>query len=138
MKSARDLETREREEELCPVTAECNTYKHTVHNKQCLKISQETLLNHVSNDLFPFMVRQSHDSFTLLGVKAQKIQTKYAQSTEGMHSNVQRKKIKSMSLRLTLKTLCRQLFSSLEVSMSCVRGMCRHHSTIQNIISTIS
>jgi hypothetical protein len=27
------------------------------------------LLNSVSNDLFPFMVGQSHDSFTLLSVK---------------------------------------------------------------------
>jgi hypothetical protein len=35
-------------------------------NKHCLKISQETLLNSVSNDLLSFMVGQIHDSFTLL------------------------------------------------------------------------
>jgi hypothetical protein len=38
-------------------------------NKHCSKIWQETLLNSVSNDLLPFRVRQSHDSFILLSVK---------------------------------------------------------------------
>jgi hypothetical protein len=38
-------------------------------NKHCSKILQEILLNSVSNDLLPFMVGQSHDSFTLLSVK---------------------------------------------------------------------
>jgi hypothetical protein len=38
------------------------------NNKHVSKISLETLLNSVSNDLLPFMVRQSHDSFTLLVV----------------------------------------------------------------------
>jgi hypothetical protein len=38
-------------------------------NKHCSKIVQDTLLNSVSNELLPFMVRQSHDSFTLLSVK---------------------------------------------------------------------
>jgi hypothetical protein len=38
-------------------------------NKHCSKILQETLLNSVSNDFFPFMVRQSHDIFTMLSVK---------------------------------------------------------------------
>jgi hypothetical protein len=39
------------------------------HNKHCSKISLETLLSSVFNDLLPFMVGQSHDSFTLLSVK---------------------------------------------------------------------
>jgi hypothetical protein len=30
---------------------------------------QETLSNSVANDLLPFIAGQSHDSFTLLGVK---------------------------------------------------------------------
>jgi hypothetical protein len=38
-------------------------------NKHCSKISQETLLNNVSNELLPFMVGQSYDSVTLLSVK---------------------------------------------------------------------
>jgi hypothetical protein len=38
-------------------------------NKHCLKILQETLLNSASKDFLPFMVGQSHDSFTLLSVK---------------------------------------------------------------------
>jgi hypothetical protein len=38
-------------------------------NKHCSKISQETLLNSVSNDLRPLMIGQSRDSFTLLSVK---------------------------------------------------------------------
>jgi hypothetical protein len=38
-------------------------------NKHCWKISQETLLNSVYNDLLPFVVGLSHDSFTLLSVK---------------------------------------------------------------------
>jgi hypothetical protein len=39
------------------------------YNKHCSKILQETLLNSVSNDLIPFVVGQSYDSFTLLSVK---------------------------------------------------------------------
>jgi hypothetical protein len=35
----------------------------------CSKILQETLLNRVFNDLFPFMVGQSHDNSTLQNVK---------------------------------------------------------------------
>jgi hypothetical protein len=38
-------------------------------NKHYSKILQETLSNAVSNDLLPFMIGQSHDSFTLLSVK---------------------------------------------------------------------
>jgi hypothetical protein len=38
-------------------------------NKHCSQILQETLLNSVSNDSLPFMVGQSHDSFTPLSVK---------------------------------------------------------------------
>jgi hypothetical protein len=38
-------------------------------NKHCSKILQETLLNSVANDLLPFIVVQSRDSFTLLSVK---------------------------------------------------------------------
>jgi hypothetical protein len=38
-------------------------------NKHCSKISQETLLNSVSNDLLRFVVGHSHDCFTLLSVK---------------------------------------------------------------------
>jgi hypothetical protein len=41
----------------------------SLYNKNCSKISQETLLNSVSNDLLPFLVGQSHDNFTLLSVK---------------------------------------------------------------------
>jgi hypothetical protein len=41
---------------------------HRMDNKHCLKISQETLLNCVSNDLLPFMVGQSHYSLKLLSV----------------------------------------------------------------------
>jgi hypothetical protein len=37
-----------------------------VCNKHSSKISQETLLNSVSNELLPSMIGQSHDSFTLL------------------------------------------------------------------------
>jgi hypothetical protein len=37
-------------------------------NKHCLKILQERFLNSVANDLLPFMVGQSHESFTLLSV----------------------------------------------------------------------
>jgi hypothetical protein len=40
-----------------------------VSNKYCSEILQETLLNSVSKDLLPFMVGQSHDSFTLLSAK---------------------------------------------------------------------
>jgi hypothetical protein len=42
------------------------SFSNIVSNKHCSKILQETLLNSVSNDLLPFMVGQSHDSFTLL------------------------------------------------------------------------
>jgi hypothetical protein len=37
-------------------------------NKHCSKILEETLFNRVSNELLPFVVKQSHDSFTLLSV----------------------------------------------------------------------
>jgi hypothetical protein len=38
-------------------------------NKHCLKTLLETLLNSVSNDLLPFVVGQSHDSYPLMSVK---------------------------------------------------------------------
>jgi hypothetical protein len=38
-------------------------------NKHCSKILQEQLLNSISNGLLPFMVGQSHGSFTLLSAK---------------------------------------------------------------------
>jgi hypothetical protein len=41
----------------------------TVINKHCSKILQETFFNSVSNELFPYMIGQSHDNFTLLSVK---------------------------------------------------------------------
>jgi hypothetical protein len=44
--------------------------KNVMLLQYCSKISQETLLNSISNHLLPgFMVGQSHDSFTLLSVK---------------------------------------------------------------------
>jgi hypothetical protein len=46
-------------------------YSYGPMNKHCAKILQETLLNSVSNDLLPFMVGQSHDSFTLLSVNCE-------------------------------------------------------------------
>jgi serine/threonine protein kinase len=38
-------------------------------NKHCSKILQETLLNSVSNELLPFLVGHSHDSFILLSIQ---------------------------------------------------------------------
>jgi hypothetical protein len=38
-------------------------------NKHCSKILQETFLNSVSNNFLPFVVGQSHVSFTVLSVK---------------------------------------------------------------------
>jgi hypothetical protein len=40
-----------------------------IMTEHCSEILQEQLLNSVSNELLPFMVGQSHDSFTLLSVK---------------------------------------------------------------------
>jgi hypothetical protein len=40
-----------------------------VLNKHCSETLQGTLLNSVSNDLPPFTVKHSHDSFTLPTVK---------------------------------------------------------------------
>jgi hypothetical protein len=45
------------------------TRRNSSLNKHNSKISQETLLNSVSNEWLPLMVGQSHDSFTLLSVK---------------------------------------------------------------------
>jgi hypothetical protein len=38
------------------------------NDKHCVKISLKTQLNSVSNELLPFIVGQSHDSFSLLSV----------------------------------------------------------------------
>jgi hypothetical protein len=44
------------------------TLSGTFCNKHCSEILMETPLNSVTNGLFPFMVGQSHESFTLLSV----------------------------------------------------------------------
>jgi hypothetical protein len=46
-----------------------NYHRKTKQNKHCSEILQETLLNRVSSELPPFIVGQSHDSFTLLSAK---------------------------------------------------------------------
>jgi hypothetical protein len=51
---------------LYPVLKEKEKKTWGTANKDCSKILQETRLNRVANGLLPFLVGQSHESFTLL------------------------------------------------------------------------